>query len=364
MTSTVRAALFTAAAVLALAWGAGGPTDATQPAAAAAPSIETMVGQRIVVAMQGTTPDTGLLTRIRLGRVGGVILFGSNISSAAQVKAATAKLQAAATAGGRPRLLIMTDQEGGEVRRLPWAPPTLSAQQLGALTSAQIQSSGNRTGAAMRAVGINLDLAPVADIPRTPGNFIGAQHRAFSTNRYQVASDVTAFSTGLEARGVLPTLKHFPGLGRAGATSTDDALVRILASQSSIVYDLFPYKIAISRGVRPVVMLSTAVYPAYSDNAAAFSTAIAGTLLRHDLGFGGVTITDSLNAAAQVRHTTSSAVSLRAALAGDDLLLLTGSEADSGQAYLAVLHAAETGTIPLANLQASYTRILGLKGRI
>jgi beta-N-acetylhexosaminidase len=342
------------------ALSAGGAATST----AAAPGIEALVGQRMIVAMQGTTPDAGLLTRIRLGRVGGVILFGSNITSASQVTALTAKLQAAARAGGRAPLLIATDQEGGLVRRLPWAPPALSAQQLGELSVSKVQGAGGRTGAALRGVGINLDLAPVADIPRSPANFIAAQHRAFSTNRYQVANDVTAFSRGLEGHGVLPALKHFPGLGRAGAVSTDDAVVRILAARSQIAWDLFPYRIAISRSVRPVIMLSTAVYPAYATNAAAFSTAIGQTLLRDNLGFGGVTITDSLSAAAHVRGTTSSAVTLRAAAAGDDLLLLTGSEADSGAAYSALVRAARAGTIPLTDLQTSYARILKLKGRI
>ncbi len=355
-------------AALAFALSANAATaasrDSTPTTAAAAPGLEALVGQRMVVAMRGTVPDAGLLTRIRLGRVGGVILFGSNIVGASQVTALTARLQAAARAGGRPPLLIATDQEGGLVRRLSWAPPVLSAQQLGGLSPSQIHGAGRRTGAALHAVGINLDLAPVADVPRTATNFIAAQHRAFSTNRYQVANDATAFSTGLEADGVLPAMKHFPGLGRAGAVSTDDAVVRILATRAAIDWDLFPYRIALGRAVRPLIMLSTAVYPAYSSNAAAFSVAIGQTLLRQDLGFGGVTITDSLNAAANVRGVTSSATALRAALAGDDLLLLTGSEADSGQAYLAVLRAARAGTIPLTDLQVSYKRILRLKGRI
>jgi beta-N-acetylhexosaminidase len=347
----------------------GQVADRSQARVTASPAVTTvplgrLIGQRLLVAMQGTSPDPGLLYRIRFGRVGGVILFGSNIADATQVKRLTATLQAAAKAGGQPPLLIATDQEGGLVRRLPWAPPVLSAEQLGTESADQIHVVGARTGAALRAVGINLDLAPVADIPRTATNFIAAQHRAFSTNRYVVARDVTAFSTGLEASGVLPTLKHFPGLGRAGARSTDDAVVRILASQAAIDWDLFPYRIAISRSVRPVIMLSTAIYPAYSTSAAAWSTAIGQTLLRTDLGFGGVTITDSLNAAASVRGVSPTATALRAALAGADLLLLTGSEQSSGQTYLALLQAAQTGDIPLSSLQTSYQRIVALKRRI
>jgi beta-N-acetylhexosaminidase len=111
-------------------------------------------------------------------------------------------------------------------------------------------------------------------------------------------------------------------------------------------------------------MLSTAVYPAYSPRAAAWSRAIARTLLRHDLGFRGVTITDSLSSAAAVRRTSASTLAVRSARAGVDLLLVTGSGVSSKSAYDAVLRAARSGAIPLAGLKASYARILKLKSRL
>src|SRR5262245_20387667 len=202
---------------------------AAQPPApaAASPTRAQMLGQRMMVSFPGTTPSASLLSRITAGQVGGVILFGSNIRNASQLLSLTRKLQAAARAGGRPRLLIATDQEGGLVRRLPWAPPKASAQQLGTTSATHIRSVGHATGVALRQAGINLALAPVADVPRRPDNFLLAQHRAFSTSRFAVSSDAAAFAQGLEGGGVLPAYKHFPGLGRAGATSTDDAVVRI-----------------------------------------------------------------------------------------------------------------------------------------
>src|SRR5262249_20920839 len=156
-----------------------------------------------------------------------------------------------------------------------------------------------------------------------------------------------------EGGGVLPALKHFPGLGRAGATSTDDAVVRINATTRQIGNDLLPYRIALRRSLRPVLMLSTAVYPAYSTNAAAWSPAITQTLLRTRRGFGGVTITDALSAAADVRGTTAGKLALKSALAGDDVLLVTGSAATSKAAYDRLLKAARSGVLSQANLQAS-----------
>lgn len=352
--------------VASIGLGSGGDNAAAgsaRPAATAAPMLAQLVGQRMLVSFKGTTPDGPLLARIRAGQIGGVILFGSNIVDANQLANLTAKLQAAARAGGRPPLLVATDQEGGLVRRLSWAPPRSSAQQLGAASASNVQTVGHNTGVALRAAGVNLDLAPVADVPRSPSNFILAQHRAFATNRYTVANDAAAFATGLEAGGVQPAYKHFPGLGRAGSTSTDDGLVKITASASQISYDLLPYRVALTRTVRPVVMLSTAVYPAYSTKAAAWSPAIALTLLRTDIGFQGVTVTDSLTSAAAVRGTTPMKLAVRSATVGVDLLLVTGSELTSQAAYNAVLAQARSGAIPLASLKASYNRILSLKSR-
>jgi beta-N-acetylhexosaminidase len=335
------------------------------PAAfAATPPLAQLVGQRMLVGFQGTTASSSLLARVRAGRIGGVILFSSNIHDAAQVARLTSRLQAAARAGGQPSLLIATDQEGGLVRRIPWAPPKRSAEELGGTSVATVGSVGRKTGVALRDVGVNLDLAPVADVPRSSSNFIGAQHRAFATNRYDVANDAAAFSRGLEQGRVLPVLKHFPGLGRAGATSTDDALVRIQATKRQISYDLLPYRVVLSRSVHPVIMLSTAVYPALARRAAAWSRNIARTLLRTDLGFRGVTVTDSLTSAAAVRGVGPGLLAARSATVGIDLLLVTGSESTSQAAYQAVLEKARSGAIPLTDLKASYARILRLKGRI
>ena len=332
-------------------------------AGSAAPTTAQMVGQRMVVAFSGTTAKAPLLARIRAGQIGGVILFSKNLRSAAQLRRLTARLQKAARAGGRPRLVIATDQEGGLVRRLPWAPPKASAHELGATSAAHIQAVGHRAGTALRAAGVNLDLAPVADVPSSPANFLAAQRRAFSTSRFAVATDTAAFAQGLEAGRVEPAFKHFPGLGRAGAVSTDEGLVEIGASRRQITRSLLPYQVARRRSLHPVVMLSTAVYPAYSPRAAAWSKAIAGTLLRHDLGFKGPTITDSLTTAAAVRRTGVSMLAVKSAKVGVDLLLITGPASTSRAAYAAVLREARSGAIRLASLKASYARILKLKSR-
>jgi beta-N-acetylhexosaminidase len=336
---------------------------AAPAAQAAPPTLAELVGQRLVVAITGTRANPQILARIRAGRVGGVILFSANIVSPAQLKALTAALQGAATAGGRPRLIIATDQEGGLVRRIPWAPPKRSAQALGRLPASVSATSGTDAGAALAADGVNVDLAPVADVPTGPADFIARQHRAFSTSRFTVARDAAAFAGGLEHGGAWPTLKHFPGLGLA-TTSTDTTLVRIGAPAATLTRGMLPYQIAFRQGLDPIVMLSTAIYPALDSRAAAWSRPIIHGVLRGRLGFTGATITDSLDSAAAVRHLTDPVVALRSAQAGADLLLITGSQATSAGVYSRLLAAATSGALPGSRLAASYNRIIALKSHL
>jgi beta-N-acetylhexosaminidase len=320
-----------------------------------------MVGQKLVVAMAGLTASADLLGRIRRGEVGGVILFGSNISTAAQVTALTAQLQGAAKAGGQPTLLISTDQEGGSVKRIKWAPPTLSPPQMGSLGSTTTaHDQGLATGQALAGLGINVDLAPVADVPVSTSSFMYQQGRTWSFSATTTTNLSNAFASGLQSGGALPSMKHFPGIGQA-LLNTDTHVVTITASAATLAPGLRPYRTAIANKIA-MIMLSNATYTAYDpSNAAGWSRAIAETLLRHDLGFTGVTITDSLTGTAVSRGLTQTTLAIRAARAGTDMLLVTGSEASTNGVYAALLQQAIDGSIPAATLRASYDRILQMK---
>ncbi|HSD76850.1 MAG TPA: glycoside hydrolase family 3 N-terminal domain-containing protein, partial [Solirubrobacteraceae bacterium] len=158
-------------------------------------------------------------------------------------------------------------------------------------------------------------------------------------------------------------MKHFPGLGFA-RRDTDRALVRIRQLRSKLEPGLEPYRSAIRDGV-PVVMLSNAIYDAYDPvNAAGWSRAVATTLLRRELGFRGVSTTDSLDGAARVRGTAPNGLAIGAANAGTDLILVTGSEAATRRVYASLLRAARSGRIGRSTLESSYRRILALKARL
>lgn len=342
-----------------LAAGVAAPTPAT--VAASGPTLAQEIGQKLIVAMAGTTPSAALLGRIRRGEVGGVILFGPNIVNATQVGALTRQLHAAAIAGGQPRLLVAVDQEGGSVKRIPWAPPTLSPRQIDATGSTTVaRDQGIATGRALKALGIDLDLAPVADVPASTASFLYRQGRTWSFSATRTEYLSYGFEHGLRMGGVLPAMKHFPGLGYATA-NTDTTMVTIRQSASALAAGLLPYRLAIANAI-PIIMLSNATYSAYDRaHAAGWSTAINTTLLRSKLGFRGVTMTDSLDGTAASRGYTTAHLALRAAQAGTDLLLVTGSEAESVGVYNQLLAAAKAGQISPTALGASWTRIAALK---
>jgi beta-N-acetylhexosaminidase len=315
------------------------------------------VGQRIVSGMTGTRPSASLLRRVRRGEVGGVILFGWNVSSTGQVRSAIAALQRAARRGGRPPLLTMTDQEGGSVKRFPSLPPFHSARRMGR-DPALAEREGRRTGRALRAKSVNVNLAPVADVPHFAGNFLGA--RAFSTHADTAAAAASAFARGLAAGGVGATAKHFPGLGYARA-NTDYARVRIAASAGALRADYAPFAAAIAAGT-PLVMISNASYAALDPSGlpACMSRPVVEGELRGRLGFTGVTISDALGSPAVTRVRDRY---VRIANAGVDLLLF-GTERASARAYRRLVAAARRGSLDARRNAAAAARIRLLRSRL
>jgi beta-N-acetylhexosaminidase len=329
-----------------------------------APTLQQLIGQKLVVRMDGTRPSASLLARARRGQIAGVIVHRNNFTSPAGLRAVTRRLQRAASLGGQPPVLIAVDQEGGPVKTVSWIPPTLSPAQMGALGSgATALRQGQATGAALGQLGINTDFAPVADVPASKASFLYRQGRTWSFRVHRTARLSGWFGIGLGRGGALATAKHFPGLGRATQNS-DHFVARIGATRATLAPGLEPFKTAVADHV-PLIMLSNAIYSAYDPwNAAGWSRTIGTYLLRGQLGFRGVTITDSLDGAAHARGTTVGPLAVRAARAGTDLVLVTGSEPSSERAYRALLAAAEAGRIDRARLVASYRRILALKAKL
>lgn len=288
-------------------------------------TAQQLAGQRIVYAYAGLQPPASLLGAIRAGEAGGVIFFSNNISGPGQLRRVIGQLQAASLASPVHRpLLMLTDQEGGEVRRLPGA-PTLSEKQIGvsANSMATARAAGSGAGQNLRAAGINVNLAPVLDVYRQSGNFIDQFQRSYSSSPATVAQLGAAFIAAEQALDVAATGKHFPGLGSATQSqNTDLGPVTLRASLSTLRgVDEAPYRSAIASGVK-LVMVSWAIYPALDPRwPAGLSSSVIQGELRGRLGFRGVTITDGIDAGAVAPFGSLSRRSALAASAGADLIL-------------------------------------------
>ncbi|WP_223245107.1 glycoside hydrolase family 3 N-terminal domain-containing protein [Streptomyces sp. CBMA156] len=293
-----------------------------------------LAGRRIVLSYSGPTPPAGVLRTLREGRAAGVILFGENVTSPEQLARAVADLKQAAAEAPHPRtLLLMTDQEGGRVRRLPGA-PELSARSVGSAADPVAAAAESGSGAArtLADAGLNLNLAPVLDVYDKPDNFIDHYERSYGQDPGAVAELGTAFLTAQQGLGVAATAKHFPGLGAAPrGANTDEGQVTLNVPLSQLrSRGEAPYRTAIAAGVR-LVMASWAVYPALDpDHPAGFSSTIIQGELRGRLGFDGVTVTDAMEAKALAPYGGAGDRALAAAGAGMDLMLC--SARDPGQA--------------------------------
>jgi beta-N-acetylhexosaminidase len=341
---------------LIVAVSGGGDGGTTQQTIA----LKRLVGQTIVVKLGKDGADPALLTRIRRGRVGGVVAFPRNAQS---LRADVQEIQAAAEQGGNPPLLVLIDQEGGDVKRLPEGPPDRSPQQLGAADDAsESEAQGRETAAYLSGLGVNVDLAPVLDVAQ-PNTARSIASRTFGTDPGVVSSVGVAFAIGLQDGGVVAAPKHFPGLGRA-TVSTDERPVAIAATSDELQSDIEPFRTAVDAGV-DMVMVSTASYPTLtpgSRNPAAFSPQIVRGLLRDRLGFEGAVITDDLEApAVEDDPGPAAALALRA---GNDLLLYATSEAGSDQAFKALVSEVKAGQLDRALFASAYERITSLKENV
>jgi beta-N-acetylhexosaminidase len=364
------AAALTAAVTLAAATASAAPAVRSRSAAAAAPSLIPLqlAGQRVIYSYTGLTPPASLISQISHGEAAGVIFFGDNISSTAQIASVIRTLEAADAAATNPvhaPLLLMTDQEGGEVRRLP-GPPFLSEKQIGASANpaAAASTAGTRGGNNLRGVGMNVNLAPVLDVYRQAGDFDDQFQRSYSMNPNVVSAAGAAFITAQQNTGVAATAKHFPGLGAATASQNTDAEPVTLNVPLSALRatDEFPYQAAIATGVK-LVMVSWAVYPALgTKRPAGLSSNVVGGELRTRLGFTGVTITDALEAGALSAYGSTQNRATQAAGAGMDLILCASGSVSQGITAMDGLRTAyNNGTLPHAAFQAAVNRVIALR---
>ena len=310
-------------------------------------TLRQQVGQVTISSFQGTVRPEYIRRRLRARETAGVILFGANGGSPEGWRRLTRSLQQAA--GGRA--LIMVDQEGGEIRTVAHVGPVEAQPFQG--PPAAVRRAARSAGRGLRTAGVNVNLAPVADVPR-PGSVMAT--RSFAGGERQIAARTRASIRGLRDGRVAATAKHFPGLG-AATVNTDDGPATVRAP---LARDLVPFRAAVDEAV-PLVMLSHASYPAVDErDIASQSRSVVTGLLRRRLGFEGVIVTDSLEAAAVLARSGIAEAAKRSIRAGADLILMTGS-ASWNEVYPRLLAAARADRAFRQRIRDSATRVLALK---
>jgi beta-N-acetylhexosaminidase len=288
-------------------------------------TLQQEVGQLFVVGTPATALGPDALSAVRDRHVGGVFLSGRSLVGV-RVNAAVSRAAQAASGDGIP-LIVSTDQEGGEVQVLqgPGFDRMPTAVDQGTMSPQQLLVAAERWGAQLHAAGVNLDLAPVSDIvppgfaPQNPP--IGVFQREYGSSAAVVEPHAAAFAAGLRYAGVLSAAKHFPGLGRVTAnTDTHSGVTDTMIDASSPDVRLYGQ---LADGGVDVVMVSSAIYAKIDPSQpAAFSPTVVG-ILRDDLGFTGITITDDLSGAAQVASVAPGDRAIRTIAAGVDLVLVS-----------------------------------------
>lgn len=324
-------------------------------------SDEQLAGQRLVVGFDGLELNRELKHLIDRIKVGGIILFAGNLISPDQIGQLCLSVQEYAAACGQPPLLIAIDQEGGQVARLK-EPFTQFAGNPAMKGPKDARHFAEVTGAELSRTGINMNLAPVLDVAFSAQKSIMAG-RAFGADPLRVAGLGSTVIEHLQQSGIMAVAKHFPGIGRTTLDSHFEMPILDIDLETLTATDLLPFEAAIKREVSGI-MLSHILYNRIDPQwPASLSATIARGVLRDQMGFNGVILTDDLDMGAIKKRYDIKTVISRILLADIDIALICHQGPDIEQAFEEILKAQADSPALQAKGQESVKRILRLKER-
>jgi len=316
-------------------------------------------GHLLVLGYPGSAPPAELLSFAARFGLGGLILFGRNCGDTASLAADLAEFRCrlAEVDPGSPGL-VMVDQEGGRVERFRDGVPSLPpARELALGGPAAVEDAAGAQARALRSLGVNVNLAPVCDLPR-PGADGVIGDRAYAMDPDAVSACVAAHVRATLDAGVLPCAKHFPGHGAARVDSHAELPTLDVSVEELRRHDLGPFSAAIAAGV-PLVMPGHLRVPALDDAPASLSPPWLGEVLRGELGFGGAVISDDLEMGALVGLGPPPELAQRAVAAGCDLLIY-GRNLRPGLDVVRVAEHLES-QLPVAVLARAHSRVAALR---
>jgi beta-N-acetylhexosaminidase len=323
-------------------------------------TLEEKVGQMLIVGIPGKVADKDTLDLIRKYHAGGILYSERNLDTQQQVQALTLALQSQAEEEPFPiPLFICIAQEGGQVAGMRgYLPVAQSQASIGIMGNpARAKEWAVQTATGIKKLGINVNLAPVADLGSRAG-------RSYGTEAEQVVPFVAAAVDGYVQSGVISTLKHFPGVGRAMGDFSYD-VAQVSASRAELEQeDMVPFKYVVDNkpNKRFMIMVSNLIYPAYEKVPASVSKVLLIDLLRGKWNYKGVVITDDMSRGGLSSLYSVADMGVLAVNAGVDVLLLGGEDpTDTITIYKSIVEGVKNGVIPRARIDESVTRILMTK---
>lgn len=316
-----------------------------------------------MIGLPGTDLDLETLSLIRDYGVGNFILFERNVKGGPDhTKKLCDDLNGACADAGLPSPVIAVDQEGGPVQRLgPPSWPEIPSNEEMVLSKnleMNVNSQAETAAKILNSLGIKLNLAPVLDL--APSGAEGVlKGRSYGADPREVSILGEKYIQILQANGVCATAKHFPGIGRV---ERDPHLQRpvVTASRKTLTHEMYPFRKGVKAGVK-AVMTSHVVFPSLDpDEPATFSEIIANRLLRYELGFEGVLLTDDLEMGGVINHGSLGEAAVKAILAGHDLLLICHSIQRVKEALNSLENAWSTSLFEAGRLDLSLSRIAGI----
>ncbi|GGF90040.1 beta-N-acetylhexosaminidase [Paenibacillus aceti] len=336
------------------------PTDPVQEQLAALSTAE-KIGQLFIVGMDGTESNEPIRELLQKRHVGGIILYKNNIVNTEQAVGLLNKLKQENKHNPVP-LFLSVDEEGGRVSRMPAELVKLpAAGKIGATKDSKAaENLGELIGAELTGFGLNMDFAPVLDVNSNPDNPVIGD-RSFSDSADVVSQMGLAEMKGLSGQGIIPVVKHFPGHGDTSVDSHLGLPVVEHDMERLRELELVPFQAAIDAGA-DVVMVAHLLMPHLDpDRPASFSKAVIQDLLRDELGFKGVVISDDMTMGAISEHYPIGEAAVQFILAGGNIVLV-GHEIEKEKAAIqAITEAVEQGTIPMDVLDQRVYEVLSLK---
>ena len=315
------------------------------------------LGQMVMIGIQGTKVDDDSLYMLHQFHMGGVILFDRNMKSPEQVKQLTSDLQA--QSNEKVPLFIGIDEEGGDVVRMAekLTPPP-SQKEIGATGDIeQAKTWAIKTAKSLKDMGINVNFAPVADVGSN-------DKRSYSTDTNTVIDFVRAATKGYQQENIIYSLKHFPGIGKGKVDSHIDSSSIDVVKEVLMTEDILPFKTIIDENEPNdyFILVSHLKYPALDEEyPASLSSKIMTDLLRNELGYKGIIITDDMEMGAVANHNDFRSIGVKAIKAGADIVLVCHEYQHQQEVYLGLLDAVNSGEISQERIDESVKRIIKVK---